>query len=134
MSINKAILVGRLGVNPELKNLDGGQSVCNFSVATSDTWTDKEGQRQEKTEWHRVTVWGKLAENCAQHLTKGREVYIEGRLQTREYDDPKLEGVKRYSTDIVANTVQFLGPKPEMGAVAEETAKSSGKTTPKPRK
>lgn len=104
--VNKVIIVGRLGVDPELKTLSSGQNVCRLSVATSENWTGKDGQKQERTEWHRVVVWGRQAENCGKHLSKGRQVYIEGRLQTRQWED---QGQKKYSTEIVANTVQFLG-------------------------
>ena len=104
--INKVILVGRLGNNPDLKTLSPGNMVATFSVATSDTWT-KDGQRQERTEWHRVVVWGKQAENCSKYLAKGRQVYIEGKLQTRQWEDQ--QGQKKYSTEVVAQTVQFLG-------------------------
>lgn len=108
-SVNKVIILGNLGKDPELRRA-GSQAVCNFSVATSDRWTDKaSGQPQERTEWHRIVVWGKQAENCAKYLQKGRSVYIEGRLQTREYPDPKDATQKRYSTEIVASAVQFLG-------------------------
>jgi len=107
MSVNKVILVGRLGADPELKTLSSGQSVANFNLATSENWVDREGQKQEKTEWHRIVVWGKLAEVCRQHLSKGRQVYVEGRLQTRSWEDQ--QGQKRYTTEINANTVQFLG-------------------------
>jgi single-strand DNA-binding protein len=105
--VNKVIIVGRLGTDPELKSVGNGQNVARLSVATSEAWTGKDGNKQEKTEWHRITVWGKLAEICAKHLSKGRQVYVEGRLQTRSWEDP--QGQKRYSTEIVANTVQFLG-------------------------
>jgi single-strand DNA-binding protein len=105
--VNKVILVGRLGKDPELKTITGGNNVCQFPLATSENWTDKQGQKQERTEWHRVVVWGKLAELCGKYLAKGRQAYIEGRLQTRSWEDP--QGQKRYSTEIVANTVQFLG-------------------------
>jgi single-strand DNA-binding protein len=105
--VNKVIVIGRLGADPELKTVTGGQSVCRLSVATSENWTDREGQKQERTEWHRVVVWGKLAELCGKYLSKGRQAYIEGRLQTRQWEDK--EGQKRYTTEIVANTVQFLG-------------------------
>ncbi len=106
--INKVIIVGRLGANPEVRYTPGGQAVATMSVATSENWTDKQGQKQERTEWHRVVVWGKLAEICGQHLSKGRQVYVEGRLQTRSWDD-KNTGQKRYTTEISAQTVQFLG-------------------------
>ena len=106
--VNKVIIVGRLGGDPEVRYTPGGQAVARLSVATSENWTDKQGQKQERTEWHRVVVWGKMAEVCGQHLSKGRQVYVEGRLQTRSWDD-KNSGQKKYSTEIVANTVQFLG-------------------------
>jgi len=112
MSVNKVILLGRLGQDPELKYTPGGAPVCNFSLATSEAWTDKQGQKQEKTEWHRVVVWGKLAELCNQYLAKGRQAFVEGRLQTRSWDDK--DGNKRYTTEINAATVQFIG-----GASAE---------------
>ena len=105
--VNKAIIVGRLGSDPELKTITSGQTVCRLSVATSENWTDRDGQKQEKTEWHRVVVWGRMAEVCGQHLSKGRQVYLEGRLQTRSWEDQ--QGVKKYTTEIVATTVQFLG-------------------------
>lgn len=111
-SVNKVILVGRLGQDPELKYTQSGQPVCNLSVATSEVWNDKNGQRQEKTEWHRVIVWGKPAENCAKYLGKGRLVYLEGRNETRSWED-KNSGEKRYATEVVANTVQFLDKAPE---------------------
>lgn len=108
MSVNKVILLGRLGQDPELKYTPSGAAVCNFSVATSESWTDKNsGQKNEKTEWHRVVVWGKLAELCNQYLSKGRQAFIEGKLQTRAWDDK--DGNKRYTTEIAATTVQFIG-------------------------
>jgi len=105
--VNKVILIGNLGANPELKYLPSGQAVCEMRLATNETFTDKQGQRQERTEWHRIVVWGKTAENCAKYLEKGRQVYVEGRLQTRSWDDK--EGNKRYTTEIVAQNVTFLG-------------------------
>ena len=107
MSVNKVILLGRLGQDPELKYTPGGSAVCNFSLATTESWTDKSGQKQEKTEWHRIVVWGKLAELCNQYLSKGRQAFLEGRLQTRSWDDK--DGNKRYTTEILASTVQFIG-------------------------
>jgi single-strand DNA-binding protein len=107
MSVNKVILLGRLGQDPELKYTPGGSAVCNFSLATTESWTDKAGQKQEKTEWHRIVVWGKLAELCNQYLAKGRQAFLEGRLQTRDWTDK--DGNKRYTTEILANTVQFIG-------------------------
>src|SRR5947207_2508725 len=105
-SVNKVILIGNLGADPELKYTPSNRPVCNLSVATNEVFKDKSGQRQEKTEWHRVTVWGDQAENCSKYLAKGRTVYVEGRLQTRSWDDK--EGKKRYSTEIVADRVVFL--------------------------
>ncbi len=107
MSINKVILIGRLGQDPELKYTASGTAVTNFSMATSESWSDKSGQRQERTEWHRIVVWGKLAELCQQYLSKGRQAFIEGALQTRSWEDQN--GQKRYTTEIVARNVQFLG-------------------------
>jgi single-strand DNA-binding protein len=106
-SVNKVILVGNLGADPELKYTPSNRAVCNLSVATNEVWKDKSGQKQEKTEWHRVTVWGEQAENCSKFLTKGRMVYVEGKLQTRSWDDK--DGKKRYSTEVVADRVVFLG-------------------------
>ncbi len=112
-SVNKVILVGNLGRDPELRYTQGGQGVANFTLATNERWKDRDGNNQERTEWHRIVVWGKQAENCAQYLQKGRSVYLEGRLQTREWEDK--EGVKRHTTEIVAQTVQFLGGRGEGG-------------------
>jgi single-strand DNA-binding protein len=105
-SVNKVILIGHLGKDPEVRYTPNGQAVANFSVATNDSWTDKAGQKQDRTEWHRVVVWSKLAELCAEYLSKGRQVYLEGRLQTREWTNK--EGVKQYTTEVVANQVVFL--------------------------
>lgn len=110
-ALNKVLLMGNLGRDPELRYTTGGTAVANFSIATNESWKDKNGQQQEKTEWHRIVVWGKLAELCGQYLKKGRQAFIEGRLQTREWTDKK--GEKQYSTEIVANNVTFIGPKPE---------------------
>ena len=107
--VNKAILVGNLGRDPELRYTQNGQAVVNFTLATSETWNDKSGERVERTEWHRIVVWGKTGEMCAQYLSKGRTVYVEGRIQTREWEDK--EGNKRYTTEINANTVNFIGPR-----------------------
>lgn len=106
--VNKAIIIGRLGADPELRTTNNGMAVCSLSVATSESWMDKQsGQKQERTEWHRIVVWGKQGENCGKYLSKGRQVYIEGRLQTRSWE--AQDGQKKYTTEIVANTVQFLG-------------------------
>lgn len=104
--INKVIIIGRLGQDPELRQTGNGQAVCTLNVATSENWTDKEGQKQERTEWHRVVIWGKQAENSAKYLAKGRQVFVEGKLQTRSWETQ--QGEKRYTTEIVANNVQFL--------------------------
>jgi single-strand DNA-binding protein len=105
--VNKVILVGHLGANPDMRYTPSGSGVCELRLATNETWTDKSGQRQERTEWHRVVVWGKTAEHCSRYLSKGRQIYLEGRLQTRSWEDK--DGNKRYTTEIVAETVQFLG-------------------------
>lgn len=106
-SVNRIIIVGHLGADPEMRYTQGGQAVCSMRVATSESWTDKEGQKQERTEWHSISVWGKQAEFCGQYLSKGRQVYIEGRLQTREYVDK--EGVNRKVWEIQADRVNALG-------------------------
>jgi single-strand DNA-binding protein len=106
--VNKVILIGNLGRDPELRYTPGGQPVANFSIATSESWNKKDGSgREERTEWHRIVAWGRTAELCAQYLSKGRTVYIEGRLQTREWENK--EGQKQRTTEVVANTVQFIG-------------------------
>jgi single-strand DNA-binding protein len=105
--VNKVILIGNLGRDPEIRYTQGGQPVANFTLATSESFNTREGKREERTEWHRIVVWGKTAELCTQYLAKGRTVYIEGRLQTREWEDK--EGQKRRTTEVVAQTVQFLG-------------------------
>lgn len=107
--INKVIIIGNLGKDPELRYTQGGTAVCQLSVATTRTYLKQE-QKVEETEWHRVVVWGKTAEHCGQYLTKGRQVYVGGRLQTRSWDDK--DGNKRYTTEVVADTVQFLGGRP----------------------
>ncbi len=126
-SVNKVILIGNLGRDPELRYTKSGQAVANFSIATNDRWTDKQGQQQERTEWHRIVTWGKTAELCAQYLSKGRSAYIEGALQTREYEDK--EGIKRYTTEVVAQRVQFLGGRGEgqgAGTGADHPEPASG--------
>ena len=111
--INKAILVGNLGQDPDLNFTQAGKGVCNFTLATNETWKDKEGQKQERVEWHRVVVWGAQGKACGEHLTKGSQVYVEGRLQTRDWEDK--DGNKRYTTEIVAAKVNFLGTKASGG-------------------
>jgi single-strand DNA-binding protein len=107
LGVNKVILIGHLGRDPELRYTPGGQPTASFTLATSERWNDKNGQRQERTEWHSIVAWGKLAELANQYLKKGRPVYIEGRINTRSWDD--RDGNKKYKTEIVANTIQFLG-------------------------
>lgn len=129
-SVNKVILVGNLGRDPELRYTQNGQAVANFTVATNENWTNKSGDREERAEWHRVVAWGRVAELCAEYLAKGRTVYVEGRLQTREWEDK--EGQKRRSTEIVAQTVQFLGGGRGAGAGATARAPSSEASGPAP--
>ena len=115
MSVNKAILVGRLGRDPETRYTSGGQAVCNFSVATDETYKDRNGERQKRTEWHKIVVWGKQAEIAQQYLRKGSLIFVEGRIQTRQWDDK--EGQKRTSTEIVATNFRMLGGRGD-GAAA----------------
>lgn len=114
MSVNKFIGLGRLSQSPELKYTQSGTAVCNFSLALNETYKDKNGQKQEKVEFVRIVVWGKLAELCNQYLSKGRQAYIEGKLETRSWDD-KDTGKKMYRTEINATTVQFLGGQASEG-------------------
>jgi single-strand DNA-binding protein len=113
MSLNKVMVIGRLGQDPELKYTPAGMAVTTMSVATSESWTDKQGQKQEKVEWHRVVLWGKLAELANQYLAKGRQVYIEGSLATRSWEDK--DGIKRYTTEINGRSMQFLGGNAQQG-------------------
>lgn len=105
--VNKVIIIGRLGADPEVRYTTNGGAVANFTLATNESWTDKSGQKQERTEWHRVVAWGKLGELCGQYLAKGRQAYVEGRLQTRDWNDK--DGNKRYTTEVIAQNIQFLG-------------------------
>lgn len=116
MSVNKVILVGNVGREVELRHTPAGVAVARFSVATNERWKDKNGQRQEHTEWHTVVVWGRLAEFCQQYVTKGRQVYVEGSLRTRTYDDER--GNRRYFTEIRAQAIQLLGRREEGSEVA----------------
>ena len=120
MSVNKAILVGRLGRDPETRYTSGGQAVANFTLATDETYKDRSGERQKRTEWHRVVLWGKLAEIAQQYLKKGMLVYVEGRIQTRQWED-KRDGQKRMTTEIVGNVMRMLTSRAE-GAAAGATA------------
>ena len=111
--VNKAIIIGNLGRDPEVRFTPSGQPVAKFSVATTERWKDQQGQLQERTEWHNIVVWGKQAESCGQYLAKGRQVYVEGRITNRSYDDK--DGNKRYITEIIARDVRFLGGAPGGG-------------------
>jgi single-strand DNA-binding protein len=122
MSVNKVILVGRLGKDPETRFTSGGQAVCNFTMATDETYKDRNGERQKRTEWHRIVLWGKLAEIAQQYLKKGHLVYIEGRIQQRQWDDPKTQQ-KRTSVDIVGNVMRMLTSRAESVAAG---ARASG--------
>lgn len=112
-SVNKVILVGNLGRDPETRYMPDGGAITNVSVATTDSWKDKNGDKQEKTEWHRVAFFGKLAEIAGEYLKKGSQVYVEGRLQTRKWQDK--DGVEKYTTEIVADRMQMLGRREGMG-------------------
>jgi single-strand DNA-binding protein len=129
--VNKAILIGNLGKDPELRYTPGGQPTANFSLATTDRWTDKNGQKQERTEWHNIVAWGKLAELVNQYLKKGRSAYVEGRIATRSWDD--RDGNKKYRTEIIANQIQFLGgPGQPGGDAVHDTPESAPKAGGEP--
>ena len=113
-TVNKVILLGRLGADPQLRYTPSGRAVVNFSMATNQVWKDQEGKQQEKTEWHRVVAWGKLAEVIGEWMKKGSAAYIEGRLQTRSYED--TSGVKKYITEVVATDLEMLGGAGKKGA------------------
>ena len=119
MSLNKALVIGRLGQDPEIRYAPTGLPVVNFSVATDEPYFDKEGKRQERTEWHRVVVIGKLALTCNKHLKKGRQVFVEGRLRNRVFET-KVDGRKQRRTEIIASRVQFLGAPPAENAETRE--------------
>lgn len=116
-SVNKVILIGNLGADPEVRYTPSGSTVANFSLATTEQWTNKDGEKEERTEWHRIVAWGRLGEICGEYLHKGRQVYIEGRLQTRSWEDK--EGIKRYTTEINALTMQMLGSPRQEGGTAQ---------------
>ena len=117
-SVNKAILLGNLGGDPELRYTPSGSAVANFTLATREQWTGKDGEKEERTEWHRIVAWGRLGEICGEYLHKGKQVYIEGRIQTRSWED--RDGNKRYTTEIVAQTMQMLG-SPSKGGRAQSS-------------
>jgi len=115
-SVNKVILVGHLGADPEVRYTPSGRAVANFSLATTERFTNKEGEKEERTEWHKIVAWARLGEICGEYLTKGSQVYIEGRLQTRNWED--RDGNKRYTTEIVAQAMQMLGGSKKGGEAA----------------
>lgn len=124
-SVNKVILIGNLGKDPEVRNLPDGGAITNFSIATTDSWKDKSGEKQEKTEWHRISTFQKLAEICGTYLKKGSQVYIEGRLQTRKWTDK--DGAEKYYTEIIADKMQMLGNKSAAGESSQHNEKKSEK-------
>ena len=123
-SVNKVILIGNLGRDPETRYMPDGGAITNISVATTDTWKDKQGEKQERTEWHRVAFFGRLAEIAGEYLKKGSQVYVEGRLQTRKWQDK--DGNDKYTTEIVADRMQMLGSRQGMGAAASEPPPDRG--------
>ena len=123
--VNKVILIGNLGADPEVRHTQAGMPVASFRIATTERWKGKDGQMQEKTEWHNIVVWRQLAEICGKYLHKGKQVYIEGRIQTRSYDD--RDGNKRYITEIVADQMQMLGRAGEEGGTAPRGEARSGR-------
>jgi single-strand DNA-binding protein len=120
--VNKVILIGRLGADPEVRYTQDGAMVTNFRLATNEQWTDRSGEKMQRTEWHRIVTFGKLAEICGNYLSKGRLVYTEGRIQTRSWDD--RDGNKRYTTEIIATNMQILEPK---GQEVDQFGESSNK-------
>ena len=123
--LNKVMLIGRLGADPELRTTTNGTGVCEMRIATNESWFDKaSNERKDRVEWHRVIVWGKSGENCAKYLSKGSQAYVEGRIQTREWQDK--DGNKRFTTEIVANSVQFLGSKGGGGSSGGSNAPTGG--------
>ena len=132
-SVNKVILMGNLGRDPEVRFMPNGDAVCNFSIATTDSWKDKAGERQEKTEWHNIVMYRRLAEIAGEYLKKGRPVYIEGRLQTRKWQTK--EGQDRYTTEIIADSMQMLGGRDgapaQLGSNNEDKIKDDFDQTPK---
>jgi single-strand DNA-binding protein len=125
-SVNKVILVGNLGRDAELRYTPAGAAVATLNMATTEVWNDKNGQRQEKTEWHRVVLWGKPAESLTEYLTKGKQIYVEGRLQTRQWDDK--DGNKRYTTEIRGDRVVLLGGGGGRGAAMDRSADAGSHT------
>lgn len=126
--LNKVILIGRLGKDPEVRYMPNGEAVCNFSVATSESWKDQSGQRQERTEWHNITMYRRLAEIAGQYLKKGSQVYLEGKIQTRKYTDKN--GIERTAYDIIANEMKMLGG----GSDGQQAQPAQGETPTPPRR
>ncbi len=124
--LNKVMLIGNLGKDPEIRYTQSGQAVVNFSIATSRQWKDKDGEFRKETEWHKIIAWGKLAEICDQYLVKGKQVYIEGRIQTRKWED--RDGVTRYTTEIVADQMLMLGSKGDTYSEDKRTTEPARKT------
>ena len=124
--VNKVILIGNLGADPEVRYLNTGTAVANFRMATTENIRNKEGEREARTEWHRVVAFGRLAEICGEYLNKGKQVYVEGRLRTRSWDD--RDGNKRWTTEIIATTMQMLGSPGDQGAVEAEIPDTGGPT------
>ncbi len=129
-AVNKAILIGNLGSDPELRYTTSGTAVCNFNIATTEKWKDKDGQMQEKTEWHKIVLWKRQAEVAKEYLHKGSSVYIEGRIQTRNYEDK--EGIKRYITEIIGDRMQFLGGRGGGGGGGGSSQAGGGSDAPPP--
>ena len=121
MSVNKVIVIGNLGANPNIRALPSGQNVANFSLATTERFTDRNGAKQERTDWHRIVAFGQLADTCDRFLSKGRQVYVEGRLSTRQYEAKDGSG-KRYRTEIVARQVRLLGNRTNGNASKAEAS------------
>jgi single-strand DNA-binding protein len=131
MSVNKAILIGRLGKDPELRYTPSGKAVANFTVATNERWTTQDGQKQESTTWHNIVAWGRQAEVIKEYLGKGRQIYIEGRIDNRSYDDK--EGNKRYISEVVVQNFQFLGDRGDgSGGGSHDRSDSSQQSTSVP--
>ena len=126
--LNKVILIGRLGKDPETRFMPNGEAVCNFSVATSESWKDRNGQRQERTEWHNITMYRRLAEIAGQYLKKGSQVYLEGKIQTRKYEGK--DGIERTAYDIIANEMKMLGG----GSDGQQAQQAQGEAPTPPRR
>jgi single-strand DNA-binding protein len=128
--LNKVILIGNLGRDPELRYTASGQAVANFTLATTESIPKRDGEREDRTEWHRIVAWGKLAEICGEYLSKGKQIYVEGRIQTREWEDKN--GNKRWTTEIVARNMQMLGRRSETGIGGDLSAPAGGPSSSDP--